>query len=201
VDNGEESRPPFGVEERAMPVSEQTFKQLAWEDPEGHWELDCGRPRQKPAMTAAHNRTATYLGAMLIAQLDPAEFEVRVNSGHVRRSETRYYIPDVLVLPRELVRPFDTRVDLLETYADPLPLVVEVWSPSTGGYDVDDKLPEYQRRGDREIWRIHPFERTLIVWRREADGAYSETLLTAGSVQPVALPGVSIELARIFQIV
>jgi Uma2 family endonuclease len=48
------------------------------------------------------------------------------------------------------------RGDELELYVEPLPLVVEVWSPSTGQYDVDEKLPEYQRRGDLEIWRFHP---------------------------------------------
>ena len=182
-----------------MPVSEQTFRQLAWEDPEGQWELECGRPRQKPAMTADHNRTATYLGALLITQLDRSQFEVRVNSGHVRRSETNYYIPDVIVIPRAMVRPFDGRADLLEVYTRPLPLVVEVWSPSTGDYDQDSKLPEYQRRGDREIWRIHPFDRTLTAWRRQPNGSYTEMLYTGGTVQPVALPGVTIDLKSLFE--
>ncbi len=183
-----------------MPVSERTFKQVAWEDPEGQWELDCGRLRQKPPTTAAHNRVSTYLGALLIVQLDRTAFEVRVNSGHLRRSETRYYIPDVIVIPREMVRPFDDRADIVETYADPLPLVVEVWSPSTGDYDVDDKLPEYQRRGDLEIWRIHPFERTLRAWRRQPDSSYTETLFAEGSVEAVALPGVRIDLPALFEV-
>jgi Uma2 family endonuclease len=54
----------------------------------------------------------------------------------------------------------------LEIYDEPLPLVAEVWSPSTGGYDVLAKLPEYRRRGDTEIWLLHPYERTLTAWRR-----------------------------------
>ncbi|MEP6871059.1 MAG: hypothetical protein ABI939_04320 [Anaerolineaceae bacterium] len=33
----------------------------------------------------------------------------------------------------------------------PLPFVAEVWLPSTGEYDVDEKFPQYQRRGDLEI--------------------------------------------------
>ena len=61
-------------------------------------------------------------------------------------------IPVALVLPQ-----LDQRS--LEVYEGPLPLVVEVWSASTGNYDVESKLLEYQRRGDLEIWRLHPYER------------------------------------------
>ena len=44
----------------------------------------------------------------------------------------------------------------LEAYADPLPLVVEVWSRSTGDYDIEVKLQEYQRRsgGDWRTWSL-----------------------------------------------
>ena len=76
--------------------------------------------------------------------------------------------------------------------------MVEVWSPSTGDYDVDAKLPVYQQRGDREIWRIHPYERTLTSWLRQPDGSYQETLHRGGIVALVALPGVTIDLDELF---
>ncbi len=180
-----------------MPVSEQTYLQLALEDP-NQWELHCGRLRRKPPMTAEHNYVAYEIALQLGRQLDRRQFHVRVGMGHVRRSAETYYIPDVMVIPTELVQPLRGRRDVLEAYASPLPLVVEVWSPSTGDYDVDSKLPEYQRRGDLEIWRIHPFERTLTAWRRQPDASYTETLHTSGTVQPVALPGVTIDLDTLF---
>ena len=62
----------------------------------------------------------------------------------------------------------------------------------------DEKLPEYQRRGDLEIWRIHPYDRTLIAWRRRPDGSYAQTTFTGGVVHPVALPGVAIDLDALF---
>lgn len=96
------------------------------------------------------------------------------------------------------MRQFRGRWDTIESYSSPLPLVVEIWSPSTGDYDVDSKIPEYQRRGDLEIWRIHPFERTLIIWRRQPDGSYTEEHVTGGIVTPVALPNVSIDLNTLF---
>ena len=180
-----------------MPISEQTFIQLALEDP-NQWELHCGELHQKPGMTAEHNYVAWKLSFRLGQQLDDTQFHIRVGMGHVRRSPENYYIPDVLVIPIELVRPLRGRSNVLEAYDAPLPLVVEVWSPSTGDYDVDSKLPEYQRRGDLEIWRIHPFDRTLTAWRRQPDGTYAESQFSRGSVQPVALPNVTIDLDTLF---
>ena len=180
-----------------MPVSEQTYLQLALEDP-NQWELHCGRLRRKPSMTAEHNRVGGELFFRLKQQLDGSQFDVRLFSGHVRRTAENYYIPAVFVIPIGLVQPLRGLRDVLEAYDAPLPLVVEVWSPSTGEYDVDAKLPEYQRRGDLEIWRIHPFDRTLTAWRRQPDGTYTESHYTGGTVQPVALPGVTIDLDTLF---
>ena len=86
----------------------------------------------------------------------------------------------------------------LDAYADPLPLVIEIWSPSTGGYDINEKLPDYQRRGDLEIWRVHPYERTLTAWRRRPDGIYTESVYRGGIVHPESLPGVAIDLDALF---
>ena len=83
-------------------------------------------------------------------------------------------------------------------FDEPLPLVVEIWSPSTGGYDVDEKLPEYLRRGDREIWRVHPVELTLTAWRRQTDGSYAESIQRAGLLELAALPGITIDIDALF---
>ena len=72
--------------------------------------------------------------------------------------------------------------------------MVEIWSPSTGTYDIGDKLAGYQQRGDEEIWRIHPYEQTLTLRRRQSDGTYAEMVIREGSVQPVSLPGVGIDV-------
>lgn len=181
-----------------MSVSEQTYRQLALEDPHGHWELHCGRLRQKPNMTVEHNYIMTRLFRFLIQQLDESQFDVRSNSGRVRRSAENYYIPDVYVVPMDLIGPLRQRRDTLEAYDVPLPLVVEVSSPSTGDYDVHTKLPEYQRRGDLEIWRVHPYDHALTAWRRQPDGSYLEMGHTGGGVRPVALPGVAIDLDALF---
>lgn len=180
-----------------MPVSVRTYEQLALEDPEGHWELVCGRPRQKPAMSQPHNTLADELGFLLWEQLRGRPFVVR-REGRTRRGEEYYFLPDVMVIPLELWRAFREIPRALEVYAGPLALVAEVWSPSTGEYDIDTKLPEYQLRGEAEIWRLHPYERTLIRWIRQPDGTYREDTVTGGAVALTAIPGVTIDLDTLF---
>jgi Uma2 family endonuclease len=182
-----------------MGVSVETFRKVALEDGDGTWEYHCGRLVRKPPMTMPHNEQAYELTRQLILQIDPDVHSVRSNAGHISIEGERYLVPDVAVIPvgylgRFVERPFD-----LEEYADPLPFVAEVWSRSTGEYDVEAKLPAYRQRGDSEIWRIHPYERTVTAWRRQPDGSYSETVHTSGRVPVLSLPGVTIDLERLFR--
>jgi Uma2 family endonuclease len=178
-----------------MPISFETYKRVALEDPTGGWELVCGKLREKPPMTMKHGETSRRLHTFMGRQLDWRQWSI--GETRLRISTGTYYIPDLTVLPSALVATL--KPDEFEVYEDPVPLVVEVWSPSTGDYDVDDKLPEYQLRGDLEIWRIHPYARTLTAWRRQPDGTYIEQIHREGIVRPASLPGVSIDLAELFE--
>jgi Uma2 family endonuclease len=179
-----------------MPVSEETYRQLALEDFEGQWELHCGGLVQKPGMSYEHGYLTTRLLLSLGAQLDEQQFTVRSNHARTRTSGSSY-LPDVCVVPMEFVRPHRGERGL-ECYDSPLPLVVEIWSPSTGDYDLNEKLGEHQRRGDLEIWLIHPYDRTLTAWRRQSDGSSTDALYTSGVISPVALPSVTINLDTFF---
>ncbi len=181
-----------------MPVSVETYQRVALEDPDGHWELVCGRLRQKPAMTTEPNRVIEELAYQLHRQLDRARYVLRTDTGRVGLRSGSHFIPDLFVLPRALEAEMLARPGSFEVYRAPLPLVVEVWSPSTGDYDVEEKLREYQARGDAEIWRLHPYDKTLTRWLRQPDGSYTESTLSEGEISPAALPGVSIRLAELF---
>lgn len=182
-----------------MAVSEETYERVALEDPDGKWELHCGRLRNKPGMTARHNDIGQILGFRLQLQLPLDQYRVRTDNGRVRISPTRTYVPDVMVVPGSFVRRFkDEHPTRLEVYAEPLPLVVEVWSPSTEEEDLTEKLPGYQERGDAEIWLIHPRERRLTASVRQPDGSYVGRVYQGGVIRPAALPDVSIDLDEIF---
>lgn len=179
-------------------VCAETYERVALEEPDEHWELHNGCLRRKPPMSYQHGSVLHRLAFDLYDGLKGLPFEVRLNHARTRRSSRSYYIPDIAVIPTAVQRAAsEPDPASLEVYEAPLPLVVEVWSPSTGEYDVDEKLPEYQRRGDRTIMRVHPYERTVTVWRKQPDGSYVETLYREGVVL-IETIGVAIDLARLF---
>jgi Uma2 family endonuclease len=177
-----------------MVAEKLRFEQFALEHPDGRWELHRGEVREKPSMAAGHNFAQRRLVYQLIRQLDENEFVVSMDVGRVARTTMSFYLPDVFVIPAAVAAAQLRQPRELEVYRDPLPLVVEIWSPSTGAYDIDEKVPEYMARGDLEIWRLHPFARRLTAWRRRPDGAYEEVEFTGGVVRLHALPDVSVDL-------
>ncbi len=180
-------------------ISEQEYKELVFNDPDRTWELWDGVPREKPGMSIWHDGVASYLGALLTNQVDRREYWVNVNGGKTRYKVRNYYVPDVVVIPKRFIDPHRGDSRAFNAYAEPLPLVVEVWSPSTGDYDLQIKLEGYRQRGDTEIWFIHPYERTLTAWRRQPDGSYLESTSKGGLVAVESLPGVTIDFDALLE--
>lgn len=184
-----------------MLVRDRFLELLTKAGEDSRLEVHRGRLREKPSMSFDHNDVMTYLAHQLIRQLDRSAYRVHVDNSRVRRTDATYYMPDVIVIPIHLTEPFRGQIGVLEIYDEPLPLIAEVWSRSTGEYDVDEKLPEYIARGDREILRLHPYERTMTSWRRQPDGTYTMTVFRGGKVELFALPGVFIDLDELFELV
>lgn len=164
-------------------ISEQEYRELALTDTDHLWELWDGVPREKPLMRMKHDDVSFYLGLALANQLDRTFFRVNANGGKARLSPRNSFIPDVVVIPTAYVRPFEDDPRAFNAHVEPFPLVVEIWSRSTGAYDFATKLQGYRERGDAEIWFIHPYERTLTAWRRQPDGTYAEANVRGGLVQ------------------
>ena len=177
-------------------VSEDAYHEFVLSGVQGSWELHDGRLVEKPGVTWRHGEITILLGHLLLLQLDRDEYRV-VSELRVRRPAATVFMPDLMVVPTRYSAEIRDR-PVLAIFSDPLPLVVEVWSPSTGDYDVDAKVPVYQQRGDLEIWRIHPYERTVTAWIRQAAGSYLETTYREGIIRPVALAGVTIDLDELF---
>lgn len=162
-------------------------------------EIHRGLLREKPSdRSESHNIAAERVTHQLVPQLDPARFAIRFNAGRVRRGDETWYIPGLYVAARADPPSLRDAPQRFEIFDDPLSLVVEIWSPSIGGYDVAEKLPEYMRRGDREIWFIHPVELTLTAWRRRDDGTYAESVFRDGRLELAAVPGVTVDLDALF---
>jgi Uma2 family endonuclease len=181
-------------------IDEAAYRDLALAETDRKWELRDGHLREKPPMTAAHNWIASKIGHQLMLGLDWSAYQVRFDAGRVHRPVGTFIIPDVFVVPSALVRPLYGQSDVLESYDQPLPLVVEVWSRSTGAYDVTEKLAVYRQHGDLEIWLVHPYERTLTSWCRQPDGAYESIVVREGIVRPLAFPEITIDLDQLFEL-
>ena len=160
-------------------VSEEAYREIALGDP--RWELHHGRLREKPGMSVRHGAVMIRLLEQLLLQLDQSTFTLRTDHARLRHSADTYYLPDVVVIPAALEQALLAQPYALDAYSEPLPLVVEIWSPSTGDYDIRAKIPVYQQRGDAEIWFIHPDRRTLTSWRRRPDGGYEEAVYRGGT--------------------
>lgn len=72
--------------------------------------------------------------------------------------------------------------------------IAEVLSPATASHDQLIKLPIYERAGVREVWLVHPTERTLMIHRLH-DGRYGRPIIQGleGRTKVSAVPGVSID--------
>lgn len=182
-----------------FPISEADYVRLALDDYKTKWELHDGILVEKPLMSFTHVDVLDTLDHQLAQQLDFREYRILVNDGRLRREPGTYLIPDVSILPSETLRRLRrAQPEGLGVFDEPFLFVAEARSPSTGNYDVNVKIPVYKERGDREIWRIHPQQRTVTRWTRNDNGIYTETELTSGQVHLFALPHVVVDLDTLF---
>src|SRR5262245_39886970 len=120
----------------AQRMSDAAYQDFVLSGVEGLWELHDVRLVEKPGMTREHMAIAAKLGVLFRNKLDFEEYRVFFE-GRVRRPTATIFMPDVFVVPTSYGQPFRGRPGTLAIFSSPLPLVVEVWSDSTGDYDVD----------------------------------------------------------------
>jgi Uma2 family endonuclease len=76
--------------------------------------------------------------------------------------------------------------------------IAEVLSPSTANHDRVVKLPVYERAGVREVWLVHPTDRTLTIYRLDAGHYGRATVLELkGKTSLTAVPGITIDWDRL----
>jgi Uma2 family endonuclease len=180
-------------------TSADAYERLALADPDRPVELHDGVVREKPPATFGRASVIRGMTYSLILQLDHTVYSVDVNTIRVRHLGTTFLMPDLAVIPVALYAAYKGRWDAFAVFDASFPLVVEGWVQPTEDYDVATKIPVYRARGDEEIWRLHPFERTLTVWRKRGDGGYDELVYRGGTVEVASLPGVVVDLEALFE--
>lgn len=79
-------------------------------------------------------------------------------------------------------------------------LVVEILSPSTRGYDRDEKRRVYARFGVKEVWLFEPRDNTVELLSLTPSGDYAPARKLSGgdTITSQVIPGLQLPLKRVF---
>lgn len=173
---------------------------LTWTD-DGRAELIDGIAyvKEPPAPSRAHQEIVgeLYFQVRLALAGKPwrtyiAPFDVRLpKSGEADDRVDTVLQPDILVVC-DLDKLDDRGMRSAPDW------IAEVLSPSTASYDRTIKVPVYERAGVREVWLVHPADRTLTIYRLE-EGRYGHpvTRELKGRTEIGAIPGAGIDWDRL----
>ena len=170
-----------------------------------HYELELAEASEdeeedEPMPTAEHSficvnistELNNFLRGKKLGWVFDSTLEYRFpNENKAGKKVSRY--PDVSFVRQEHLP------DNIRSYLKVAPdLVIEVISPSDKGYDIADKVDEYQRAGVRLIWVILPANRTVDVYRLakgpRSHGYFGEDELDGEDV----IPGFKLKVSAIF---
>jgi Uma2 family endonuclease len=170
---------------------------LTWQFQE-RVELILGKVfRMSPAPSSKHQHTVAVLTSGIFQYLKgkpcrvfPAPFDVILPLQNVRNNVVQ---PDVTVICNPAI--------ITEKGCDGVPdLVMEIVSKSSVTRDLHEKYKLYEQAGVKEYWIVHPLDRTLVIFKLDADGAYQPSKpLTKGDIaNSQILPGLNIDLDELF---
>ena len=79
--------------------------------------------------------------------------------------------------------------------------IIEILSPSTAVKDLKIKQELYERHGVRELWFVHPTDRTVMVFVLGTDGAFSKPRFHGPEekVRSAVLTDLEIDLKAVFE--
>ena len=174
---------------------------LIWSDTYGN-ELINGAAyvREPPSPSASHQEIVVELCCQAAIALKAKPWRVYVAPFDVRlpKSTEQDDEIDTVVQPDVLIVCDLQKVDARGMRGAP-DWLAEVLSPSTASYDQAVKLPVYERAGVREVWLIHPINRTLAIYQLEAGRYGRPTILELkGKTSLTAVPGVTIDWDQVF---
>jgi len=154
--------------------------------------------REPPSPTYAHQEVVGELYYQIAGALEGKSARVYIAPLDVRlpKSTEEDDLVDTVVQPDVFIVCDPRKVDTRGGRGAP-DWLAEVLSPSTANHDQAVKLPAYERAGVREVWLIHPIDRTVAIYKLEA-GCYGRATLVElkGKTALTAVPGVTIDWDR-----
>jgi Uma2 family endonuclease len=155
--------------------------------------------REPPAPSPSHQGIVVELCRQIANALEDKAYCVYVAPFDVRlpKSTEDDDQVDTVVQPDLLIVSDMQKVDARGMRGAP-DWLAEVLSPHTASRDQLVKLPAYERAGVREVWLIHPIDRTLAIYRLEAGHYGPPTVLGFKGRTPLtAVPGVTIDWNKV----
>ncbi len=129
-----------------------------------------------------------------------APFDVRLTKPNTESTENKdiYTVvqPDICVICDA------NKIDKRGCLGSP-DLIVEVLSPSTMKYDLNEKFNLYEKNGVREYWVVNPEAKTLIIFHLTDENKYDEGEIFAFDEEKIVktklFEGLTIDLTEIFE--
>jgi Uma2 family endonuclease len=173
---------------------------LTWSDgPDNDLVSGIAYVREPPAPAPSHQGIVVELCHQAVKALEGKPCRVFVAPFDVRlpKSTEADDQVDTVVQPDVLIVSDLKKVDARGMRGAP-DWIAEVLSPNTARHDRTIKLAAYERAGVREVWLVHPIDRTVAIYRLEEEYYGRATLLELkGQTQLTAVPGVTIDWDRV----
>ena len=138
---------------------------------------------------------------LIVMELAMAFFVKKQQCGHVLIAPLDVYLDDENILQPDILfiergREHIIGKKMIEAAPD---FIVEVLSPGTARYDLEEKYRAYEQGGVKEYWIVDPDKKNIDVFV-STDGRFirQKTVSGAKQARSTVLPGFSIQAASIF---
>jgi Uma2 family endonuclease len=165
-------------------------------------ELLRGKIVRLAAANTKHQRVSMKLGYMIYGFLRGRSCEVFLPPYDVRLPvKNRKRDDQITTVVQPDVTVFCDPAKIDERGACGIPdLLVEVLSPGNSQYDLRDKFDVYQEANVKEYWIVNPIQESVMVCLLEKEGQFAPSKILTGEqkLEPLCLPGFSIEVKELF---
>jgi len=135
-----------------------------------------------PAPTDPHQKVLGKIFSKLLNYVDTHQLgEVRVAPYDVYFNKRNVYQPDIVFIANDNVKNIQEK-----GLFGPPDLVIEILSPKTAKYDLEDKKDVYERYGVKEYWAVDPVSKQVYFFKLVKD-EYVEVETKSGVIKSTLL--------------